>query len=54
MCIALLDNKLANGLNDGNLIQFWLFTMRAVAKDNSALPALKSLFMKYSSCLNAA
>lgn len=34
MCIALLDAKLTISLNDGNLIQFWLFTMRAVAADN--------------------
>ena len=31
MCCDLLDFKLSKSLNDGNSIQFWLFTMRAVS-----------------------
>lgn len=31
MCCVLLDFKLTKSMNDGNAIQFWLFTMRAVS-----------------------
>jgi hypothetical protein len=34
MCCVLLDYQLSRSLNDGNAIQFWLFTMRAVSLDN--------------------
>ena len=34
-------------------MQFWLFTMRAVANDNPSLPNLKQLFVKFSGCLSS-
>ena len=51
MCCVLLDYQLTRSLNDGNAIQFWLFTMRAVSLENEALPQLKALFIKFSGCL---
>ena len=51
MCCVLLNFKLDHSLNDSTAIQFWLFTMRAVSNDNSALPQLKDLFLKFSGCL---
>jgi len=51
MCMGLLDFKLSQRFNDGTVILFWLFTMRAVATDNPALHQLKQLFMKFSNCL---
>jgi hypothetical protein len=30
------------------IVQFWLFTLRAVSSDNPHLPHLKGLFQKYS------
>ena len=52
MCCTLLNFKLSKTLNDGSTMQFWLFTMRAVANDNPNLPRLKELFMRFSGCLS--
>lgn len=52
MCCTLLNFKLAKTLNDGSTMQFWLFTMRAVATDNPSLSKLKELFIKFSGCLS--
>ena len=54
MCCTLLNFKLSKTLNDGSTMQFWLFTMRAVANDNPNLPSLKQLFVKFSGCLSTA
>ena len=54
MCCTLLDFKLSKTLNDGSTMQFWLFTMRAVASDNPSLPKLKELFVRFSGCLTNA
>jgi hypothetical protein len=35
-------------------MQFWLFTMRAVATDNPNLPKLKELFVRFGGCLSGA
>lgn len=51
MCCDLLDFKLSKSLNDGNSIQFWLFTMRAVSAQNPSIHKLKELFVKFSGCL---
>ena len=51
MCCDLLDFKLSKSLNDGNSIQFWLFTMRAVSVQNPSIHKLKELFVKFSGCL---
>jgi hypothetical protein len=53
MCIKLLDSKLQNNMNEGSIIQFWLFTMRATSENNPALESLKQLFMKFSSVLTS-
>ena len=34
-------------------MQFWLFTMRAVANDNPSLSKLKELFVKFGGCLSS-
>ena len=52
MCCDLLDFKLSKSLNDGNSIQFWLFTMRAVSAQNPSIHKLKELFVKFSGCLS--
>jgi len=54
MCCTLLNFKLSKTLNDGTTMQFWLFTMRAVANDNPSLPRLKELFVRFSGCLSTA
>ena len=46
MCISVLDFKLAKK-PDSMVIQFWLFTTRAVTSDNTSLGNLKFLFQKY-------
>ena len=51
MCCDLLDFKLSKSLNDGNSIQFWLFTMRAISAQNPSVHKLKELFVKFSGCL---
>ena len=51
MCCTLIDFKLSRSINDGPAMQFWLFTIRAAADDNTSLPRLKDLFLRYSSCL---
>lgn len=35
-------------------MQFWLFTMRAVASDNPSQSKLKELFVKFGGCLSSA
>ena len=47
MCVAVLDFKLAKK-PESMLIQFWLFTIRAVSAENTSLANLKPLFQKYS------
>jgi hypothetical protein len=48
MCVAILDFKLAKK-PDSMIVQFWLFTTRAVTTEsNTSLPHLKPLFQKYS------
>lgn len=54
MCCTLLNFKLSKTLNDGSTMQFWLFTMRAVANDNPNLPKLKELFVRFGGCLTSA
>lgn len=46
ICVSVLDHKLSKK-SDSMLIQFWLFTIRAVSTDNPGLPNLKKLFEKY-------
>ena len=53
MCCTLLNFKLSKTLNDGGTMQFWLFTMRAVANDNPSLPKLKELFVRFGGCLSS-
>ena len=48
MCTSVLDYKLAKK-TDSMLIQFWLFTVRAVDSTNAGLGSLETLFQKYSS-----
>ena len=43
MCIAILDFKLAKK-PDAMVIQFWLFTTRAVSNANGNINNLKGLF----------
>ncbi len=43
MCINLIDFKLSKK-HDSMLIQFWLFTARAVHANNQSLLQLKTLF----------
>lgn len=40
MCTVLLDYKLTRSMNDGNAIQFWLFTMRATSLENPSIALL--------------
>lgn len=47
MCIAILDFKLGKK-PDAMVIQFWLFTTRAVCNTNGNINNLKALFQKYS------
>lgn len=54
MCVALLNFKLSKTLNDGSTMQFWLYTMRAVASGNPSLPKLKELFIRFSGCISSA
>jgi len=51
MCATLIDHKLSININQSNDMQFWLFTMRAVALNNPGLPQLKQLFMRFSPVL---
>lgn len=46
MCTAVLDYKLAKK-PETMIIQFWLFTVRAVNSANTGLSCLKNLFQKY-------
>ena len=52
MCVNVLDYKLQRK-PDHMLIQFWLYTARAVASDNPSVSTLKDLFKKYSSLLDS-
>lgn len=47
MCIAVLDYKLSKK-PDSMVVQFWLFTTRAVSSENTSIGNLKLLFQKYS------
>ena len=40
-------------MNDGSAMQFWLFTIRVAANNNTSLPKLKELFVRYSGCMPA-
>ena len=51
MCCDVLNYKLTKSMNDGSTMQFWLFTMRAVAAENPSLPKLKELFVRFSGCI---
>ena len=51
MCCTLVDFKLSKSMNDGSAMQFWLFTIRVAADNNSSLPKLKELFVRYSGCM---
>jgi len=53
MCCTLLNFKLSKTLNDGVTMQFWLFTMRAVAQDNPSLDKLKQLLVKFGGFLSS-
>ncbi len=46
MCVAVLDFKLAKK-PDSMVVQFWLFTTRAVSLENPSIGNLKFLFQKY-------
>jgi hypothetical protein len=46
MCISVLDYKLAKK-PDSMVLQFWVFTTRAVSLDNPSIGNLKYLFQKY-------
>lgn len=46
MCVAILDFKLAKK-PDSMIVQFWLFTTRAVTSTNASLIHLKPLFHKF-------
>ena len=43
MCISVLDHKLSKK-PDSMVIQFWLFTTRAVSAENTSIVGLKGLF----------
>lgn len=47
MCASLLDFKLSKK-PDSNFVQFWLFSVRAAADGNASIPALNTIFQKYS------
>ena len=51
MCASVLDFKLAKN-QESMLIQFWVFTIRAVSSNNTALGCLKTLFQKYSNVID--